>query len=582
MTRSYLAFVSPRPMDPAISFRALSAVRACGLTVLLRTDRLLVAVQGIEACLLARNAGVVLGKVHDRHGSANAFDGSAGEVETLTKICDARELTERCWGAFVAILNGPDNRMPRIYHSAFSSLCAYTIQTEAMVVVASDARLLSRYADVRFPVDWATLAFQLVHDDLSFGATCLEGIRELRCGEMLEVGSDPAPVLQRTWNPWRHAHVDEAILDRREAGQLLQRELVRSGDACLHGLGSGMLDLSGGLDSSLLAALTARGNGQIQAVNMYSALTEGDERRYARDVAAHLGIGLTEQTPDAALVDVMSCARPDLPRPYVRSFVQETDRLTMEAAPGAVAFLNGTGGDAVFCHLQSSGPAADVLKTSGMGRAYFRTVRDVAEGARCSIWLALRKSLTKAARPCSQVPLKPDGTFLLRGVGDTLPRADLPWLPPPPGILPGKLEHVRGLFMSNFNLNSFGRADTLQPVYPLMSQPLIEVCLRIPTWHWVGGGYNRVPTREIAGDWLPQHVAWRVSKGGLGQLQRDIFRRNRLLIREMLLDGALQKQGLLDRQALEKALEPDSSLLVGTFSRVLRLMDFEAWVRNWM
>jgi asparagine synthase (glutamine-hydrolysing) len=579
--RGFLAIVSRHPIDPVMAFAVLSEARSCGLSVVLRTDRVLVAASGLAKCVLARDSGVILGDIYYRHGPAGAFDGSAREVEMLTKICHDDELGERCWGSFLAIVDTPSRDAPRVHHSPFSSLGAFVAEKDRTILVASDARLLARAAGRPASIDWSTVASQLARDDLSLRSTCLDKIRELRCGEMLELPADAPGVFTRTWDPWFHAHADRAVLDRGEALELLERELIRCGDACLHGLGPSILDLSGGLDSSLLAALCARGRGEVQAVNMFSAATEGDERGYAREVAAHLGLALAEQAPDATCVDIQRCARPNLPRPYVRSFVQETDRLTMAATPDALAFLNGTGGDAVFCHLQSSGPAVDVLRTPGTGQGFLHTVREVAEAARCSVWTGLRKSLVKAARRHKRVPLQPERTFLMRGSGETIPDEELPWPAPPREILPGKLDHVRGLYLSSFNLNAFGRADSLRSIYPLMSQPLIEACLRIPTWHWIGRGYNRLPAREIASHWLPPNVAWRVSKGGLGQLQRDIFRLNRLRIREILLDGQLQGQGLLDRRSLEKALEPDSSLLVGTFSRVLRLVDFEAWAKTW-
>src|SRR3546814_2835356 len=49
-------------------------------------------------------------------------------------------------------------------------------------------------------------------------------------------------------------------------------------------------------------------------------------------------------------------------------------------------FVNGQGGDAVFCHLQSSGPAADTLRAKGPSPNFARTVFEVARANQCNAW----------------------------------------------------------------------------------------------------------------------------------------------------------------------------------------------------
>jgi asparagine synthase (glutamine-hydrolysing) len=50
-------------------------------------------------------------------------------------------------------------------------------------------------------------------------------------------------------------------------------------------------------------------------------------------------------------------------------------------------------------------------------------------------------------------------------------------------------------------------------VSPLVSQPLIELCLAIPTWFWCADGQNRAIARKaFAGD-LPPPTLARRSRG---------------------------------------------------------------------
>ncbi|MCP2835015.1 asparagine synthase-related protein, partial [Salmonella enterica] len=55
-----------------------------------------------------------------------------------------------------------------------------------------------------------------------------------------------------------------------------------------------LLQLSGGLDSSILAAVLHEMGTPFRAVTLATRDAEGDERRFARAVAGHLGIPLEE------------------------------------------------------------------------------------------------------------------------------------------------------------------------------------------------------------------------------------------------------------------------------------------------
>jgi len=581
--RRFLAVLWHSKSDPLIASAALRLGRGECLDVICHSSSALLMAQDIEAFALNTQAlsGAIVGDLYYRHGPGKAFDGSPADVERLTPICRDGTLAKLCWGSFLLLREHAAGEMIEAYHAPFSSLPVYYVHTREALILSPDARLLASLAEEPVGINWHSVATQLAFDDFAFRNTCLTGIRELRGGEVLEWQQNTAPAARFIWDPWQHASQDFWIEDEASALELLEREINRCTSTRFHGLATPLLDLSGGLDSSILAAMVSSSKIDVRAVNMFAEATEGDERKYAGSVAEHLGITLTQAEPSAEHVDVRRCASPSLPRPHARSFVQEIDRLTLAAAPDAKAFINGGGGDAVFCHLQSSGPAVDVLLSKrGIG-GFLRTVDDVASAAHVSFWVGLRKAITKSVRRHEKVWLRADPAFLTPDSLLSPSDNELPWPPPHKDARPGKLEHVRGIYSSCFNMHGFARSGDLKAVYPMLSQPLIEACLRIPTWMWLRQGHDRYLARKIAAKWLPAHVAWRQSKGGLGQLQRDVYRLNKDAIREMLLDGALRKSALLDRAAIEAQLAPESDLTSKQFARLLRIADFEAWAQHW-
>jgi asparagine synthase (glutamine-hydrolysing) len=115
----------------------------------------------------------------------------------------------------------------------------------------------------------------------------------------------------------------------------------------------------------------------------------------------------------------------------------------------------------------------------------------------------------------------------------------------------------------------------------LIAQPLVELCLRIPTWLWVRGGHNRAVAREAFRGRLPDDVLDRRSKGRLEGLCVRAYLRHRLQIDELLLGGLLRQIGLLDPNALEAYLEADGPPRDARYFRIFELVTAELWLRSW-
>src|SRR5262249_54036655 len=116
----------------------------------------------------------------------------------------------------------------------------------------------------------------------------------------------------------------------------------------------------------------------------------------------------------------------------------------------------------------------------------------------------------------------------------------------------------------------------------LMSQPLIELCLRIPSYVWITGGRDRAIARRAFEHVLPPVIARRQQKGAIDQHNLQIFDANETYLRAMLLDGLLVKEGLLDRARLERYLTRGASRAGFEYNDVLRHhLCTEAWLRRW-
>ena len=146
---------------------------------------------------------------------------------------------------------------------------------------------------------------------------------------------------------------------------------------------------------------------------------------------------------------------------------------------------------------------------------------------------------------------------------------------------PGKRLQVRAL--ANCQLYSgdcrAGRAGEL--VSPLLAQPVVELCLAIPSPILAGGDHDRAFAREAFADHLPDLVRLRRAKGAMTNHYARWVARSLDVLRPHLLDGRLCAAGLIDRTALEQALDPQQLIRSPQSAAIFSAAMVESWVAHW-
>ncbi|MDQ8757406.1 asparagine synthase-related protein [Sphingosinicella sp. LHD-64] len=521
--------------------------------------------------------GAILGALFHRHGPARRIDALApDEAAGLLEGRGAR-LLKSCWGGYVALLCGPGP--PRVLRDPSGALPCYVARLGPAPLFASDAALLCTAARLRPVVDWPALARHLHANGLPVAETALEGVGELLAGFARD-GDETAPC----WSPWNH--VASALPP--DPVQLAER-LARCVTACVGAWTAPfprlLLSVSGGLDSSIVAACLAGTTHEIRCLTMYSDDPRGDERPYARALCAALGLSLRETRYDRGDVDIAEPLNAHLPRPVGRTqaLAYERAHLVAARAYGIDAFVTGHGGDNVFAHSQSASPIVDRYLREGLGTGLFHTLVDTCRLTGCGPLDAARRALhlrRRWPRPyrwhVSPDLLHPD---LLAGLGATRPGH--PWLAPPPGALPGQLAHIAGLLRSQQSLEPM-RAARAPVLHPLLSQPVVELCLAIPSWAWRAGGIDRAVARRAFAGRLPDAIVSRRVKGGPDGFSAALIHACRAPIRERLLGGRLAAQSLVDRAALEAVLAEERPMPEDAPVRLQELLVAEAWLDHWL
>lgn len=558
---------------------ALETARNCQLECMVESEELLVlSKQAFAQRRFESSCGILLGTAFT-HTSEPELDAVS---EAQIRASAGAWLAQHVWGEYVAILNGADRNV-HVVRDPSGGVPCYYLQHDEVTIVASDIEILTASGLLRLEIDWDYVGRHLIANELRTARTGVVGITELLRGFSLTVGPSGRR-LKQIWSPWDYAHHDRQIDDEAVAVARLCETAQYSVAAWVPDFSHLLLGISGGLDSSIVAACLAKADASFSCLTLATENPTGDERVYARLVAEAVGVELFEAFRDVSKVDIARSHAAHLPRPVARLFAQESDRINLEIAErvGAHAFYSGGGGDNVFCYLQSVAPLADRLLVEGFGRGAWRTAKDISMMAGCSLWTAGSRAIRRAWFRKLDFHWPTNMTLLNPEVGDLAwDRQSHPWLEAPADALPGKAAHIALLMNIQNHLEAPDRDRVGPTISPLMSQPMMELCLQIPTWMWCAGGHNRMIARRAFAQDLPAAIINRRSKGTPDSFAAEIFETHRQGIREMLMDGLLARQGFLDREAIEQALADAGPVRGLAYRRILAFVDVEAWAQAW-
>ncbi len=491
----------------------------------------------------------------------------------------AQMLLERCWGEYVLIqrAGGEPSSLHVMRDPSGGVACVHCTSTD-VPFVTSDISIATRLGLYQRQVDWEFIAHFLAWPFVKTARTGLAGIRELLPGTGLHLQGSRAEV-GPMWSPWafvgrphRFARIDDAATRLRSAVEDTVKAWATVDEAAL-------VELSGGLDSSIVASCLRGSRARIHCLTVVPTLPGADERLYAAPVARGLGVDLHVESLEVAGAGFDDPVPPWTVVPGGGPLQGAVDRImaSVAAREALHCFYSGGGGDTVFGYLGGAAPAADAFRERGL-LAALRAIRDLSELHRCTFWLAARTTLQALAASRGQPP-RASAELLDRTKVPDAPDTH-PWWDAPADALPGDRERVDGLAATQLFRDTLPRGVRHWFRLPLLSQPVMETCLSIPTWMWVADGRNRAVARLAFADALPAPVLHRRSKGNFSQYNAAVYRRNKEAMRRFLLEGRLRDHGLLDADALSVFLDRPLPPRDRSFMRIFDLCRAENWVRR--
>ena len=470
--------------------------------------------------------------------------------------------------------------------------------TPDRIIFASEAKALLVHPHVTGDLHRQSVSHYLTNGYIQQPESIFDDILKLPPGHTLEISDRPARP-ERYWRP------DWISLpsDRPKRVELVREHLQRAvNQRLVSDVPLGVL-LSGGVDSSIITALTCQAAGQAGGVRTFAAGFEDaayDERQAARQVAEHCGTEHTElivrPDPETALDRIVEM----YDEPFADSSALPTYLISQAAREHVTVALGGDGGDEVFggydryraLHL------ADTMRPFGymMTRLAAAMVRPFAHGGE-------RSRLARFCRFAAALPLPPAQQYF--GYRTLFNAEDLAFLftddfggsmdlDAPKNWFCGLYEdpdvddevaraqyHDLATYLPDDLLvktDIASMANGLELRAPMLDPRVVETGLSLPLADKVSRKRGKEILRDAFGPMLPPEVFDRPKRGFGVPLARWLRNELRQQMMDTLLDPAVDSAGIFRREALAGLINDHLTGKRDYAHRLWALMVFARWL----
>ena len=530
------------------------------------------------------------------------------------------DLLKRLNGMFAFALLDMRTRPARLLlaRDRFGIKPLYYTQLADGLVFASEIKSILTINEVMPEVDTAALHRYLAFLWVPGPTTMFKGIYKLPPGHYMEWSEGRFSI--RSY--WELRYEISEVKDERELATELQDILNRSITRQLISDVPLGVFLSGGLDSSTIAAIASRASSD--PLNTYtiayrledSTLEQSDEDAdVAREVAKRLHAKHHEIVVSPDVTELLPKIVWHLDEPVADAAAISTYLICNAAGSQLKVLLSGQGGDEIFAgyRVYTMARVANSIKAipKWLRNRPVRTlldllprIKDYVPGISPGLTLAIHRYLSKVLEGVDfdaeerfvfsrsyytdalQSELyRPELRALLQGV--TAGDRHLRYFQEVDGIdfLNRMLYVDAKTFLPELNLtysDKLSSAASVEVRVPLLDNEIVDFMSRAPVQMKLRGFKTKYLMRRAVEDILPPRVLDR-RKAGFGAPIRTWLRRDlREMVDDLLSEDVLRKRGYFDGKAIRRLISDDREGRADNTYRIWALLTFELWQRTFI
>jgi asparagine synthase (glutamine-hydrolysing) len=549
--------------------------------------------RAVGAIELPAGMGVILGTLFPKDLESSPCNWSpliderlAGEIVRSR----GRHLMANYWGGYVAFLND-HGRACYVLRDCSGKIPCYVITHSDATIVTSNIEDIAGLPLPSFSINTQYLAGFIYDAEMSQRECALKEVKELLAGECLEL-CDTRFRQFPVWNPWTICR-ERSLEDFEDASRQVRQVTQACVDFWASKYDRIVHLLSGGLDSSAILGCLKQSAycPLVTCLHLESGGADDNDRVFAELAAKEAGVELVVQPgySESARYDARVFRLPRAPKPSVANLGLTIDsnlRNRVPAQTHSQAIWDGQGGDHLFFEPRSAFGAVDYAFNHGITGIFFQCVRDAVRRSRLSYWTILERSIRLGllrGKWRSEDQYNREAIFLNPGIvpANIAGYVWQTWSEESSDIPPGKRWQIGLLACLIHRHRPVPELQYASEHHPLFSQPLVELCLRIPIYTLLRGGIDRALERAAFRDIVPRPIILRENKGTVAITAMSKIRECLPFLSELVLDGVLVRERIIDRSALEPFLVGNRPMTNRMLWPFFSCIAAEVWARKW-
>lgn len=512
---------------------------------------------------------------------------------SLEKIqqTNGRWLGENYWGRYILVSFDKEKKAVTLYRDPQGIATLFYMRYKGAILFSTHCDLLYDAVDEKPELNWDYLTSFVVNAHNVTTSTPFVGIEELHPGSVTQLRADGSCSIEQFWDPTaiasRFVENEDAYLD------CLYDTFLACTKAWTQGADKICVELSGGLDSSSVLAVlkdVLPHEKDVVAVNMFHpAIASSNERDFAQQVAdaTDTPLKFADWSTHLPFAPVNIERRLNKPTTFILDSEFNNEMLNYAQLGPQGEFMCGQGGDHLFLAPPFVESPADYFLEKGVS-GIFSKISEMSAYHRMPHWRVMSKSLNALVQywrgTLDYIPLSLNFQPWMTDSFKSQVRADifkpLFW----EGLKklsPGKAQHTFAVYQATLYIDRGYRIPGKPVLNPLLSQPLVEQALSMPTYQTSADGYNRVHFRRAMAKHKKGNYIWRKSKGETSGIVVLGMRAHFDAVCKLLLDGQFSKKGFIDREKLHEKLIAFKHGKTDSLWPLINLIVAEVWLNSW-
>lgn len=526
------------------------------------------------------NKGLLLGKLFNKleYGPAKLA------IEDIHMLINRPTLfTKNFWGSYCgAFYNNQNKKCVIIRDPIGLSTIFYSISSKG-IIFSTNMDLLYDILETKPSIDLNYFANYIVNRNQALSSTPFQKVKELLPGTQLTIQSDGNFKIEKIWD--FSSSKGSSIKDENEFKEELL-SILRSCIKAWVGDSPGVcLELSGGTDSSALMILLRDifDNKKLIGVNYIDSKTpSSNEIQYAQEVVdiCKAPLYFLDWKDFSVLDPLPNNIRPNKPSTlhlYPKSAVALSD---IAKQNGNLILMNGQGGDHVFISPQPQEALADYWIDHGFYNIS-KPAQELIAAYRMPAWLLTKQTIKNIWNYYKRNgSIIYDTPFLTKEFMESFKPEEFYLKEDLINFYPGKAAHISSLAHA-ISYAERNQVFSHAVIHPFLSQPIVELGLKIPTYQSFGNGFDRILLRKAISKVKTSTAMWRKTKGETTSTIIKEFSSNADKISEIILDGKLVNSGMIDKQWLNDQLIRIRHGQAENLWPIMHILTSQIWLNQW-